>query len=88
MIARLEAATWSVKIDPAATDRRPSKLGSTTGDAFVTWECVGEINGHQEFRFNTMAPPSSLWVQRYLREHNIDQLLAEAVNQALGKRVD
>jgi len=28
-----------------------------------------------------MAPPNPFWVQRYLRDHNLDALLGEAVNQ-------
>ncbi len=31
-----------------------------------------------------MAPPNPFWVQRYLRDHNLDALLAEAVNQVCG----
>ena len=31
-----------------------------------------------------MAPPNPFWVQRYLRDHNLDALLAEAVNQVRG----
>ena len=33
-----------------------------------------------------MAPPNPFWVQRYLRDHNIDALLADAVNQVCSLR--
>ena len=33
-----------------------------------------------------MAPPNPFWVQRYLRDHNLDALLGEAVNQAVEQR--
>ena len=33
-----------------------------------------------------MAPPNPFWVQRYLRDHNLDALLADAVNQVLKLR--
>ena len=33
-----------------------------------------------------MAPPNPYWVQRYLRDHNLDALLGDAVNQAVEQR--
>jgi hypothetical protein len=33
-----------------------------------------------------MAPPNPFWVQRYLRDHNLDALLGEAVNQVRRAR--
>jgi len=33
-----------------------------------------------------MPPPNPFWVQRYLKEHAIDSLLATAVNQAVAAR--
>ena len=37
-------------------------------------------------RTRRMAPPNPFWVQRYLRDHNIDALLADAVNQVCSLR--